>query len=621
MLRNVRSSGALFSQLALVLLAQLVFATAATAQLPKVVEKVGVLHVVHGASRTQSLSAFFDAGIQMGSYDPNSSTYKNTIWRPENWPNVVPLGDPERVASLLGLYRRSTFEFGRLGNVQPSVRITEAQTLSLQKELTRLGRAENKEFVVDWVSWLAGFEDIDHLPYPRFIYNRDGQSDVAMRYCGGPGDGGAQPDGQWPQCDPERYNVDGPMDRLLRAGVDSVVLIDTTVGSVRFSKTYDIQRMLRDARDAVLRDSGRSVPIIWANDPTGLIAESYPTEPVGWTASMGPPLVDSRVPLKGRGNPVTDDPAYGAIYANGIVQAMSSGVSPADTGVLLFNHGIYPGNEVFDPKISDTVRLNKNMQDALLSRYPNMSAANIVGGWEGIKQQVGGNLERTREMRGEDIGHAYLYESGGAMPTGKWGLRYWDALEQLKGNGVKHIVIAFPQVNHTTTVGQVGLPNQMAKEIGYRGFKPVAGLDIPLWPGFDSPFADYWPPNVQLLCHESALPDDQATSHGCCYELAGCLGDASYPEKRQTATNIPMSRVDPAIVFDVPPFGHLGYDPSRGLPNNDSPVQDQYTGTWSIWVPLDDDPKLAKHLAKVVVSVLNQRANYHTRSQAYEESR
>ena len=586
------------------------FAPAAQSAAQSPTKKIGVLHVVHGAGRSQHFSHFFDAGIQIASYNPNSSTYRNTIWQPENWPRVVPLADRERVASLLGLYRKSTFEFGRLGNLQPAAQITEAQTHSLREALTPLGRSANMEFVVDWVSWITGSDDIDHLPYPRFIYNRGGQSEVAMRYCGGPGDGGAPPDGQWPQCDPERYNVDGPMDRLLRAGVESIVLIDTTVGSVRFSKTYDVQNMLRKARDDALGDAGDSIPIFWVNDPTGLIEASYPTEPANWTASLGPPRVDAKVPLENRGNPVTDDPQYAAIYATGIIRAMSGSVSPAETGVLLFNHGIYPGNEVFDPKISDTVRLNQNLQDALLSRFPEMSAANVVGGWEGIKEQTGGQLERTRAMRGEDLGHAFLYESPGEMPPGKWGLRYWDALERLKANGVKHIVVAFPQVNHTTTVGQVGLPNQIAKEIGHRGFRPVADLPVPLWPGFDSPFADYWPPNVQLLCRSAASDNasDNATSHDCCYRLGGCYGDVPYPETRQTPLDKPMSRVDPAIVFDVPAFGHLGYDPAAGQPDNDVPVQDQYTGTWSIWVPLDDDPTLAGFLARTVMSFLNDRA-------------
>ena len=39
-------------------------------------------------------------------------------------------------------------------------------------------------------------------------------------------------------------------------------------------------------------------------------------------------------------------------------------------------------------------------------------------------------------MRGENLGHAWLYESAKLLPAGKWGYRYWDALEYLKNQGV-----------------------------------------------------------------------------------------------------------------------------------------------------------------------------------------
>lgn len=616
--REPTTQGILLLTMLLLVLAQPSLAAQEEAQSRQADEKVGVLYVIHGAGRAQHLSQFFDAGIQIASYDPNSSIYKDMIWEPENWPGVVPLADRERVASLLGLYRRSTFEFSRLGNLQPALQITEARVASLRRELARLASTENTEFVVDWVAWITGSDDIEHLPYPRFIYNRDGASETAMRYCGGPGDGGAPPDGKWPQCDPERYDVDGPMDRLVAAGVDRVVLVDTTVGGPRFSKTLDVQQMLARARDALLYDSDRRIPITWANDPGGLIAASYPKEPEGWTTSMGPPQADRKVPLAGRGNPVSDDPRFARIWTKGIVQAMSGSVPPEKTGVLLMAHGIYPGNQVFDPKINDTITLHGNIQEALLDRLPGLSAGNILGGWEGITQETDGMLQRTRAMRGEDLGHAYLYETDDSMPEGKWGLRYWEALERLKANGVEHIVVAFTHSINTTTVSHVGLPNQIAKEIGYRGFKPVADLTVPWWPGYDSPFADHWPAGAPLLCRSMAAPGKKATHHECCYELAGCSRGRAYPETRQTPPDQPMSRVDPALVFDVPPFGHLGYDPAEGAPDTDAPVQNQYTGTWSIWVAMDDDPDLARFLAQVVLASL--RVDSLTRSEiAYEQ--
>jgi hypothetical protein len=567
--------------------------------------KIGVLYLVHGGARSLNFSNFFDGGIQMASYDENSSTYQNVIWQPENWHRVVPLADRQQSSELLGLIRKYSFQLGRMGNLEPAAQITEAQVASLQAALDSAAAPSTTQFVVDWVGWIAGSDDVSSLPFPRFIYNRDGESAIAMRYCGSPTDGGAQPDGRWPLCDPERYNVDGPVDRLLRAGVEKIIVVDTAVGGIRFSKGLDVYRMLGRARDAALRHTNRSVPIIWANDYTGFMMDAYSKASAHGSVSTDAPGATPKVALENRGNPVTDDPAYAAIVVDGIVRAMSDSVSPADTGVLLYNHGIFPGNEVFDPKIDDTIRLHENLEDALLTRHPTMSAENIVGAWEGVKQMVDGVLQRTREMRGEDLGHAYLYGSNAQMPPGKWGLRYWEALERLKDNGVRHIVVVFPQVIVTTTTGKVGLPNQIAQEIGYRGFVPVSDLDIPLWPAYDGPFANHWPPDADRLCYSSPADRAEGVSHDCCYRLGGCLDGNAYPAPRQTPVGQPLSRVDPEIVFDVPPFGHLGYDPALGSPSNDFPVQNQYTGTWSIWVPMDDSPRLAEHLASVVLSVIN----------------
>ena len=584
---------------------QVLFPSEAMAEKAGETKRIGVLYLVHGGARSLNFSNFFDAGIQMASYDENSPTYRNIIWQPENWHRVVPVGDSQQSSELLGLIRKYGFQLGRMGNLEPAAQITEAQVVSLQAALDSAAQSSTTQFFVDWVGWIAGSDDVSSLPFPRFIYNRDGESAIAMRYCGSPTDGGAQPNGRWPLCDPERYNVDGPIDRLLRAGVEKIIVVDTAVGGIRFSKSLDVYKMLGRARDAALRHTNRSVPIIWANDYTGFMMDAYPKEPADSTVSTDSPRVTAKVSLENRGNPVTDDPAYASIVVDGIVRAMSASVSPTDTGVLLYNHGIFPGNEVFDPKINDTVTLHENLEDALLNRHPTMSPENIVGAWEGVKQMVDGKLQRTREMRGEDLGHAYLYGSDAQMPPGKWGLRYWEALERLKDNGVKHIVVVFPQVIVTTTVGKVGLPNQVAQEIGYRGFLPVSDLDVPLWPGYDSPFANHWPPDADRVCYSSPSARAEGVSHDCCYRLGGCVDGNAYPEARQTPAGQPLSRLDPQIVFDVPPFGQLGYDPALGSPSNDFPVQNQYTGTWSIWVPMDDSPRLAEHLASVVLSVIN----------------
>ena len=92
--------------------------------------------------------------------------------------------------------------------------------------------------------------------------------------------------------------------------------------------------------------------------------------------------------------------------------------------------------------------LNENIRSQLLEWYPDMKEANVVGSWMGIKEinpdvtpkpPSFSQLERTRPMRGENLGHAYLYETDEEFPSGEWGYLYWDALEQLKSQGVKHI--------------------------------------------------------------------------------------------------------------------------------------------------------------------------------------
>ena len=54
-----------------------------------------------------------------------------------------------------------------------------------------------------------------------------------LRYCG-------SDDPTWHLCDPDRYNVDGPVERMLKIGVDRIVMIDLTTAGARFSKTYDV---------------------------------------------------------------------------------------------------------------------------------------------------------------------------------------------------------------------------------------------------------------------------------------------------------------------------------------------------------------------------------------------
>ena len=39
---------------------------------------------------------------------------------------------------------------------------------------------------------------------------------------------------KWPDCDPERFNVDGPVERLLKKGVSRIILVDLTMCGIRF---------------------------------------------------------------------------------------------------------------------------------------------------------------------------------------------------------------------------------------------------------------------------------------------------------------------------------------------------------------------------------------------------
>ena len=53
--------------------------------------------------------------------------------------------------------------------------------------------------------------------------------------------------GPGPDCDPERYNVDGPAERLLKKGVSRIIMVDWTVGGPRFSKSFDVIEMTKRA--------------------------------------------------------------------------------------------------------------------------------------------------------------------------------------------------------------------------------------------------------------------------------------------------------------------------------------------------------------------------------------
>jgi len=430
------------------------------------------------------------------------------------------------------------------------------------------------------------------------------------------GGGWARAEGttHWDGCDPERYNVDGPAERFIGAGVDRIIAIDLTTSGVRFFKTYDALEMIKKA----LTDLGRSdIQIDWVNDPNNLMIKSRPTAPLGnwgtWTPDKGVPTDDPSVPLAENPNPIAEDLVLAELLVEGTEASFNGAVSDNATGVLILNHATRDYSQYHDPKIDDTLVLNRNIKNMFLTRHPTMDPDNIVGAYMGIKEDgtVEGYVgeERTRNMRGENLGHAWLYESGmdnstgtpvynghGDLPGDEWGYKYWDALEYLKNRGVEHIVVCFPQIVADSVLNMVEIPNQIAKEIGYKNWIKWGLWDYSSYPGVGHPFADYWGIWVDTQCDDGA-----GGTKDCCFDMGGCpdngtyADNGTYPPLRQTSGA--RDDLDPSLAYDVSEYGHLGYNPASGAPDPNAPVQNQYTGTWAMYQPPNDDSRLVEMLA------------------------
>ena len=50
------------------------------------------------------------------------------------------------------------------------------------------------------------------------------------------------------------------------------------------------------------------------------------------------------------------------MMVDGVVKSFNKSVSPADTAVIFINHATREGNEVFDPKIDDTLLLDARIK-------------------------------------------------------------------------------------------------------------------------------------------------------------------------------------------------------------------------------------------------------------------
>ncbi|MSO97753.1 MAG: hypothetical protein EXR11_05980 [Rhodospirillaceae bacterium] len=564
---------------------------------------VGVIFVVHGGGEEQGVANQWDNTLQFFQYDPHNPIYKNIIWNAAAWPTVVKSGDDQAYANASTQLKKYAFASERMGGIDPALGYTKKQQADFEKTLTKAGKKIGVRFVVDRAQWIGAQEQTKYLPWPRYMYEPKVPGGARLNYCGSAQDGGP-----WKECDPERYNVDGPGERLLRQGADELVMIDMTVGGVRFWKSFDVVSMTRRMVADWNAKNGTNIKVRWLNDITDLMTESYPTDPPGWTRSLGDPKADIRVSLAGRPNPVIEDPLLTAMMVDGVVKSFNKSVSPADTAVMFINHATREGNEAFDPKIDDTLIVDARIKAELLKRYPTMKPENIVGGWMGLRQpnpniKLGGrvrtNVERTREMRGEDLGNAWMYESSKQLPGGDHQYRYWDALEMLKDRGVKHIVVIFSQIVIHSALDLVEVPNQIAKEIGWKNWLYAKDGNYKLYPKHGNPFADYWGIWAEKECKVGD------TKQVCCFEMGGCKDGRPYPTPRQTPIDRAREDIDPSLAFDVSAYGHLGYDAAKAAPNDAAPVQSQYTGTWAMWVPANDDPRMGELLANEVVKYVS----------------
>ena len=569
---------------------------------------VGVLFVVHGGSEENDLGNTFDNSLQFFQYDPNNVIYQRIMWNPKMWPMVVRQGDSQDYANASTQYKKYKWQNDRIGGADPAPDVTDRQFEEMTRQLDAIGNARGIRFVTDIAHWLGSQTYIHRLAWPRHMYNPQVKGGSPLTYCGSEKDGGP-----WDHCNPERYNIDGPGERLLKRGAEEIIMVDLTTSGVRFWKTYDVVDMTRRMVDDWNQRNGTSVQVRWVNDPTDLMRESYPTDPPNWTRSAGIPKVNPQIPLEGRPNPLIQDPLLINPMVDGIVAGMNPDVKPANTAVLIVNHSIRDGNQAYDPKVDDTVLMDTLVKEELLRRFPGMKADNILGSWMGLKvenpnlpdSKMGGKkTERSREMRGESLGNAWLYLSDRELPGGDHQYRYWEALDLFRQrDDIDHIVIAFTQIVTDSVLNLVELPNQIAKEIGWKTWLQAETLDFETYPEVGHPFADYWGVWIDPVC--KVIDGPEGATEPCCLEMGGCNSAQPYPPLRQTPLNKAREDTDPSLAFDVSAYGLLGNDQSKGPPSEDRPVQGQYDGTWQLWRPANEDPRIGKLLATQVVGLLD----------------
>ena len=522
---------------------------------------VGVLFVVHGGDEESDIGGTFDNSVQFFQYDPNNFIFKNIIWKPRAWPMVVRSDDSQDYANASSQFKKYRYQIGRVGGIDPSPNITDRQFDEMTRQLDAIGEQRGIKFVTDIAHWLGTQTFIHRLPWPRYMYGPQVEGGSPLTYCGSESDGGP-----WEHCHAERYNVDGPGERLLKRGADEIVMVDLTTSGVRFWKTYDVVNMTRLMVDDWNARNGTDIKVRWVNDPTDLMQESYPTDPPNWTRSLGKPIVNPQIPLEGRPNPLIQDPLLINSMVDGVAASMNPDVALEDTAILIVNHSIRNGNQAFDPKVNDTVQMDNLVKAEILRRYPEIKADNVLGSWMGLKvpnpnikasRRGGDKTERSREMRGESLGNAWLYLSDQEMPGGDHGYRYWEALDLFRERGVKHIVVTFTQIVTDSVLNMVELPNQIAKEIGWKTWLRADNLDFETYPEIGHPFADYWGIWIETSCKVIDGPED--ATEPCCLEMGGCGTNQPYPPLRQTPIDKARQDTDPSLGFDISAYGHLGY--------------------------------------------------------------
>ena len=249
----------------------------------------------------------------------------------------------------------------------PYPRAKRKVTRALTKILNERERETGIDFVVDKMTWIS--PEIDEIAYPRGLYNPGVEDGSVLRFC----------DSDWRRCRLNRFDVDGPIERLLSVGVDRIVFIDLTTEGARFSKTYDCYIIATTLINDHNERNNENVVLEWANDPMSAMDASYPdADPNGQGSRQfkSNPMIDIQsIPI------LLFDPRLADFHVEGIEQNSVRKYQSRKQGFPV-NHGIFLAMS-FDPKINDTLILNNNIKDTLPQKYPDLSSANILSGWFG----------------------------------------------------------------------------------------------------------------------------------------------------------------------------------------------------------------------------------------------